>query len=120
TIFGARVSLLVGFLATLLSIVIGAVVGIVAGYFGRWTDAALMRVTDWFLVIPFLPLAIVLASLLGRSLLIIVFVIGITSWPSTARVLRAPVLSAKTRPYVDRARAAGARRLLLATQHLRP
>jgi peptide/nickel transport system permease protein len=120
TIFGARVSLLVGFLATLLSIVIGSVVGIVAGYFGRWTDAALMRITDWFLVIPFLPLAIVLASLLGRSLLIIVFVIGITSWPSTARIVRAQVLSVKTRPYVERARALGAGNWHLATRHILP
>ena len=59
-------SLLVGFLASVISVVIGSVVGIAAGHYGRWTDSLLMRVTDWFLVIPFLPLAIVLATVLGR------------------------------------------------------
>ena len=71
------------------------------------SDAALMRVTDWFLVIPFLPTAIVLAAVLNRSLWTIVFVIGITSWPSTARLLRSQVLSVRSRLYVDRARALG-------------
>jgi peptide/nickel transport system permease protein len=120
TVWGSRVSLLVGFFATLISILIGSVVGIVAGYYGRWTETVLMRLTDWFLVIPFLPLAIVLASLLGRSLVIIVFVIGITSWPSTARIVRAQVLSVKTRPYVERARALGASNWHLATRHILP
>jgi peptide/nickel transport system permease protein len=120
TVWGARVSLLVGFFATLISILIGAVVGITAGYFGRWPETVLMRLTDWFLVIPFLPLAIVLASLLGRSLLIIIFVIGITSWPSTARIVRAQVLSVKTRPYVERARALGASNWHLTTRHILP
>jgi peptide/nickel transport system permease protein len=120
TLWGSRVSLLVGFFATLISILIGAVVGIVAGYYGRWTETVLMRLTDWFLVIPFLPLAIVLASLLGRSLVIIIFVIGVTSWPSTARIVRAQVLSVKTRPYVERARALGASNWHLTTRHVLP
>jgi peptide/nickel transport system permease protein len=120
TLWGSRVSLLVGFFATLISILIGSVVGIVAGYYGRWTETVLMRLTDWFLVIPFLPLAIVLASLLGRSLVIIIFVIGVTSWPSTARIVRAQVLSVKTRPYVERARALGATNWHLTTRHVLP
>lgn len=120
TVWGSRISLLVGFLATLISILIGSVIGIVAGYAGRWSEVILMRVTDWFLVIPFLPLAIVLASLLGPSLMIIIFVIGITSWPSTARIVRAQVLSVKTRPYVERARALGATHWHLATRHILP
>jgi peptide/nickel transport system permease protein len=120
TVWGSRISLMVGLFATMISIVIGATVGIVAGYYGRWPETILMRLTDWFLVIPFLPLAIVLASLLGRSLVIIIFVIGITSWPSTARIVRAQVLSVKTRSYVERARALGASNWHLATRHILP
>jgi peptide/nickel transport system permease protein len=118
--WGARVSLLVGFAATVLMIVVGTVVGLAAGFFGGWTDAALMRVTDWFLVIPFLPLAIVLASVLERGVGTIVLVIGITSWPSTARLVRSQVLSVRSRLYVDRARAMGAGRLHLVGRHILP
>ena len=78
-IYGSRVSLFVGLMATILTIAIGSIVGVVAGFFGRWVDSVLMRITDWFLVIPFLPLAIVLAAVLGRNLWNIIFVIGITS-----------------------------------------
>ena len=120
TVWGSRISLLVGFFATLISVAIGALVGIVAGYFGRWPEAILMRLTDWFLVIPFLPLAIVLASVIGPSLLVIVVVIGITSWPSTARIVRSLVLSVKTRPFVERARALGAGHWHLTTRHILP
>jgi peptide/nickel transport system permease protein len=120
TIWGSRISLLVGFLATIISMVIGAVVGIVAGYYGGWTDKILMRLTDWFLVIPFLPLAIVLASILEASLFVIIFVIGVTSWAGTARIVRAQALSVKTRPYVERSRALGASNWHLITRHVLP
>ena len=119
-VWGARVSLFVGLMATLLTITIGSVVGIVAGFFGRWADAVLMRLTDWFLVIPFLPTAIVLAAVLGRSVWNIILVIGITSWPSTARLVRAQVLTVKQRLYVDRARALGARRSHIIRRHILP
>jgi peptide/nickel transport system permease protein len=117
---GSQISLLVGFLATAISILIGALVGIAAGYFGGWTGVILMRLTDWFLVIPFLPLAIVLAAILGRSLLVIAFVIGITTWPGTARLVRAQVLSLKERPYVERARALGASNRQIIARHILP
>jgi peptide/nickel transport system permease protein len=120
TIWGSRISLIVGFLATVITMVIGSVIGIVAGYRGSWMDALLMRITDWFLVIPWLALAIVLASILGQSLFIIVVVIGVTSWPSTARVVRAQVLSVKERPFVERARALGAGDWHLITRHVLP
>ena len=117
---GSQISLLVGLLATIISMGIGSVVGITAGFYERWTGAVLMRVVDWFLVIPFLPLAIVLASLLGRSIWIIALVIGITTWAGTARVVRAQVLTLKQRPYVERARALGASNFHLVTRHVLP
>jgi peptide/nickel transport system permease protein len=120
TVWGSRISLLVGFAATAISVAIGAVVGIVAGYRGRWVETVLMRLTDWFLVIPFLPLAIVLASVLGPALGVIILVIGLTSWPSTARIVRAQVLTVKERPYVERARALGASDWHIATRHVLP
>jgi len=119
-VFGARISLLVGLAATAIAIVIGAVVGIVAGFFGGIPGGVLMRVTEWFLVIPFLPLAIVLATVLGPSIENIIFVIGITSWPGTARLVRAQVLTLKERLYVDRSRALGAGGGHLMTRHVLP
>jgi peptide/nickel transport system permease protein len=79
-----------------------------------------MRVTEWFLVIPFLPLAIVLASVLGRSVWNIIFVIGVTSWPSTARLVRAQVLTVKQRLFVDRARSLGAKGWHIVSRHILP
>ena len=119
-IWGSRVSLIVGLAATLITVLIGTTVGMSAGYYGGWRETGLMRVTDWFLVIPFLPLAIVLSVILKPSLWTVIFVIGVTSWPSTARVIRAQVLSVKTRTYVERARALGAGDWHLVTRHILP
>jgi peptide/nickel transport system permease protein len=120
TVWGSRPSLTVGLLATAISMTIGSLIGIVAGYFGRWPETVLMRFTDWFLVIPFLPLAIVLASILGQSLFVIILVIGLTSWPSTARIVRAQVLTVKTRAYVERGQALGASSWHIITRHTLP
>jgi peptide/nickel transport system permease protein len=106
-VWGTRVSLLVGVTATLISMVIGTLVGIASAHYSSWFGALLERITDWFLVIPFLPLAIVLATVLGSSLLNIIIVIGVTSWPGTARLVRAQTLSVEARPYLERARALG-------------
>jgi peptide/nickel transport system permease protein len=119
-IWGARISLFVGLMATLISMLIGTLVGLTSGYFGGWVGAVLFRLTEWFLVIPFLPLAIVLASVLGRSLINIVIVIGVTSWPGTALLIRSQVLSIKERPYVERSRALGAGHRHLIGRHLLP
>jgi len=119
-VYGAQVSLLVGIAATLIAIVIGTVVGVAAGFFGGWIDAVLSRLTEWFLVIPFLPLAIVLAAVLGPSLKNIIFVIGITSWPVTARLIRAQVLTIKQRLYVERSRALGASSRHVMSRHVLP
>ena len=119
-VWGSRVSLFVGLAATVLTIFIGSVLGIVSGFIGGRTDGALMRATEWFLVIPFLPLAIVLASILGRSVWNIIFVIGVTSWPSTARLIRAQVLTVKQRLFVDRARSLGGSGWHVVSRHILP
>jgi peptide/nickel transport system permease protein len=119
-VFGARISLLVGIAATIIAIVIGTLVGITGGYFGGWVDSVLSRFSEWFLVIPFVPLAIVLAAILGPSIRNIIFVIGITSWPTTARLIRAQVLSVKQRLYVERSRALGASGRHVMGRHILP
>jgi peptide/nickel transport system permease protein len=119
-VWGSRTSLLVGLSATVLAALIGMTVGIAAGFYGRRTGALLMRLTEWFLVIPFLPLAIALAAVLGPSIRNIIIVIGITSWPSMARVVRAQVLTLRERLYVDRSRALGASRSHLMVRHILP
>ncbi|TIC80459.1 ABC transporter permease [Nocardioides sp. GY 10113] len=119
-IWGARISLFVGLMATLISMLIGTVVGLTSGYFGGFVGAALFRITEWFLAIPFLPLAIVLATVLGRSLLNIVIVIGVTSWAGTALLIRSQVLSIKERAYLERSRALGAGHGHLLRRHVLP
>ncbi len=119
-IYGARVSLLVGLLATLISMVLGTLLGIASGYWGGWLGAVLFRLTEWFLVIPFLPLALVLATLLGGSLFTIAFVIGVTSWPGTALLIRAQTLSIISRPYMERARVLGAGDWHQMSRHILP
>ena len=120
TIWGTRPSLIVGLFATIIAMALGAVIGLIAGYYGRLTETLLMRFTDWFLVIPFLPLAIVLASLLDPSTFVIILVIGLTSWPSTSRIVRSQVLSVKERSYVERARALGGGNWHMITRHILP
>jgi peptide/nickel transport system permease protein len=119
-VWGARISLLVGLAATVIAVVIGSAVGITAGFFGGRFGGLLMRVTEWFLVIPFLPLAIVLAAILGPSVQNIILVIGITSWPQTARLIQAQVLTLRERDYVDRSRALGASNWHLMSRHILP
>ena len=119
-IWGARVSLFVGLMATVISMLIGTVVGLTSGYFAGWPGAVLFRLTEWFLVIPFLPLAIVLASVLGRSLFNIVIVIGVTSWPGTALLIRSQTLSIKERAYLERSRALGAGHVHQLRRHVFP
>ena len=119
-IIGSRVSLIVGVAATAISMIIGAVIGIVSGFYGKKVDALLMRFTDVFLVIPWLPLMLVMAALLGPSLGNIIFVIGITGWAGTARIIRSQTLSVKERPYVERARAIGSRDTHIMLFHILP
>ena len=119
-IWGARISLVVGFAATFVSILIGGAVGVLAGYFGGAVDTILMRITDYFIVVPDVPLMIVVAAIWGPSLFHIVIVIGILLWTGTARVLRAQVKSVRERVYVKRARALGAGHTRIILRHVLP
>jgi peptide/nickel transport system permease protein len=118
--WGARVSLLVGFAATVVSMLIGGTVGVLAGYFGGRTDTILMRITDYFLVIPDVPLMIVVAAIWGPSLFHIIIVIGILLWTSTARVIRAQVKSVRERVYVKRVHSLGAGHFRIVMRHVLP
>jgi peptide/nickel transport system permease protein len=105
---GARVSMVVGLAAALISAVLGSAVGLIGGYFGGMTDRTFDAFENWFLVIPQLPLMVVLARLLSPSLLVLIAVIGLTSWAGTGRIVRSQVLTLKERSFVERARALGA------------
>ncbi|MEK9737460.1 MAG: ABC transporter permease [Candidatus Nanopelagicales bacterium] len=118
---GTRVSLTVGIAATLGAVLLGAAMGILAGFYaGRPLGSVLTALTDWFLVIPWLVLAIVLAAILGPTLLNVIIVIAVTSWALTARLVRAQTLAIREQPYIERARALGASNARLLTRHILP
>lgn len=119
-LWGARVSLLVGVSATLMSMIIGTTIGLLAGHFRGWGSAILMRVIDFFLVVPGLVLAIVLASVLQRGVWTIIIAIGLTSWAGTARLIRAQTLTLETRGFVERSTALGASNLHILGKHVLP
>jgi peptide/nickel transport system permease protein len=118
--YGARVSLIVGFFASLISIFIGGTIGIFAGFFGGRTENILMRFTDIMLVIPDFPLIVLIVALTKPSLLNIILVIGLLGWTSTARLVRSQTLSVKQRKYVLRARAIGASNTHIIRRHIFP
>jgi len=119
-LYGAGTSLLVGFLAGAISLLLGTSIGLSAGFYGRAVDEVLMRLTDFFLVIPWFPLMIVLVAILGKSLWIVILVIGITSWSPTARVVRAAVLSIKEKQFIERSRALGGNNFHIIRKHILP
>jgi peptide/nickel transport system permease protein len=119
-IYGARVSLIVGFFASFISIFIGGVIGISAGFYGGRLENGLMRFTDIMLVIPDFPLIVLLVALTKPSLLNIILVIGLLGWTSSARLVRSQTLSVKQRKFVLRARAIGAGNLHIIRRHIFP
>ena len=119
-IYGARVSLIVGFSAALVAMLIGGVVGILPAIFAGRTDTVLMRMTDYFLAIPDVPLMIVVAAVWGRSLRNIILIIGVIYWTTTARVVRAQVKSVRERGYIRRTRVLGASNTRLIVRHVLP
>jgi len=133
TVHGARISMVIGLLATVITVFLGGVVGVVSGFVGGRTDGVLMRITDFFLVLPTFVLALILAPIIAdvigvgstilgirTTLVVIVIVVGITSWASTARIIRSQTLSLKERPFVDRARVVGGGSGHIMASHILP
>ena len=106
-LYGARISLTIGFIAVGISITLGTLIGAVAGYFGGWVDGVLMRLTDMMLAFPRLVLLIVVIALFDTSIWLVVVVLGLTGWMGTARIVRGEVLSLREREFVQAARALG-------------
>jgi ABC-type dipeptide/oligopeptide/nickel transport system permease subunit len=119
-VYGARVSLRIGFLATALSLSVGMVVGILAGFFGGLLDSLLMRLVDVVYAVPYVILAVALATVVGRSEGSITLILGLTGWIGIARVVRASFLSLSGLEYVEAARALGFSRWRIITRHMLP
>jgi peptide/nickel transport system permease protein len=134
TIYGGQISLSIGLFAAIVEVIVGVLIGAVAGYFGGWLDDLLMRITEAMLIIPSLFLLIVLAKTLGGrvppfelfgrsfsgSVVVIIFVIGFTSWMYLARIVRANVLSLKEMDYISASRALGVSDARIILKHLLP
>ena len=106
---GARISLLIGVAATLIAILVGTVIGAVAGFYGGWTDDLLMRITEAFQTVPSFLLLLVLVAVFGSILLTVTLAIGVVSWPAPARLTRAEFLSLRNREFVQACRTLGLR-----------
>ncbi|GAA1646604.1 ABC transporter permease [Kribbella alba] len=129
-VYGSRISLLIAFFATLLSVAIGTTMGVIAGFFGGWVDAAISRLMDIFLAFPLLVFAIALAGVMpddafglkGNTLRVclLIFIVGFFNWPYIGRIIRGQTLSLREREYVDAARSLGARRPYILFTELLP
>lgn len=122
-LWGSQATLIIGFAASAISMGLGTLIGLVSGYYGSWIDELLMRVVDFFLVLPTIVLILILAVVLpppGASLGKVIFVIGISLWATTARLVRGQVLSLKERQFVERARAAGSSDARIVFRHIFP
>jgi peptide/nickel transport system permease protein len=119
-LYGSRISLSVGFVAVGISILIGILVGAVAGFYGRWVDSLLMRFVDTMLCFPSFFLILTVVALLGPSIFNIMVVIGITSWMGTARLVRAEFLSLRERDFTQAAKALGVKNPRIIFRHILP
>ncbi|RII09666.1 Oligopeptide transport system permease protein OppC [Streptomyces sp. YIM 130001] len=119
-VYGLRVSLLVGVVAAVVATVIGTAVGAVAAAFGGWADRVVMRLVDLFSSVPHLLLGIFIVAMFRPGVWPVVISVGLTHWLSTARIVRAEVLSLRSRPYVDAAISGGASRWRVTVRHLVP
>jgi peptide/nickel transport system permease protein len=119
-IYGVRLSLYVGLLASIIGVVLGLIVGLSAGYLGKAVDELLMRFSDALLVIPGLPLLIVLVAVLGATINNLIILLGLLGWMGFARTVRSQVLSLRERPFIEAAKAAGAGKIHIMTRHVLP
>ncbi len=119
-LWGTQVAFIVGVLAAAFAVGLGTFIGLISGYYGKVVDTLLMRTTDIFLVLPFLPIVLILAAILRPSIWIIILVLGIVGWPGIARVIRAQTLTLKERPFVDAARVTGASDFRIIFYHVAP
>lgn len=119
-VYGARVSLLVGLVSTVVALVIGVPIGAAAGYFGGLVDDALMRFTEFFQTIPSFALAIVLLAIFQPSLFYVILAIAVVSWPPVARLVRGEVLSLRSREYVEAATLSGQSTFQIITRQILP
>jgi peptide/nickel transport system permease protein len=119
-VYGARISLSIGLVAAGISAIVGVIVGSVAGYFGGWVDLLLSRITDMFLIIPAFFLIIIVVATLGSGILYVMVVIGLTSWPANARLMRSQVLTLRERTFVQALTALGESRWRILVRHIIP
>lgn len=125
-LYGGRVSMKVGLFAVIIEIIIGALIGGIAGFYGGWVDNLLMRIDEIFMSFPFLPLAITISAVIGTSvepqqkMYIVMFIIGLLSWPGLARMIRGQILSLREQEFIQAARALGIRDSRIIWKHLIP
>lgn len=119
-VYGTRISLAVGVLAVLFMVLIGAVTGIVSGYYGGWIDSLLMRLTDIFLAFPLILGSLIFLAVLGSNVVTVILVLGALGWPGIARIFRSTILSVKETDYVEAARAAGETNAGVMMRHILP
>ena len=119
-VWGSRSSLSIGVIATGLTVLLGSTIGLLAGHYGGRLGKALMHVTDWFIALPGLPLAISLSAVIGQGSASITIAIAATSWTGTARLVRAQTLAVEARPFIERAKALGAGNRQVVLRHVLP
>ncbi len=119
-IYGAQISLLIGLSAAFISLFIGTLFGLISGYYGGWIDIILMRITDFFIQLPALPLMLVVVSLFGGGMENLILIIGLLGWTGTARIVRSETLSIKQRAFVEASKSVGAGNRHIISSHILP
>jgi peptide/nickel transport system permease protein len=119
-IWSIKISLITGIFASIIIVIIGLIVGIYSGYYGGFLDEIFMRLTDFFLVLPSLVLIIVITALFGSNLLNVILIIGLLSWPTTARIVRSMTLSLKERQFIEASKISNAPNYYIIFKHIFP